>query len=116
MRKASIPLVGSVLAGVAAAACCTGPLVLLLLGFGGAWIGNLAKLEPYRPLFIAVALVSLYMAYLGIFRSQRQYPCAKDAACIDSGTSPLYKWLFTAVLIVVAVSIASPHLVPLFYA
>ena len=44
---------GSLVAGVAAAigasVCCLGPLVLLMLGIGGAWIGNLAAFEPYRP-------------------------------------------------------------------
>ncbi len=44
---------GSLLAGGVAAllasACCLGPLVLVVLGFSGAWIGNLTALEPYRP-------------------------------------------------------------------
>ncbi|EMR15037.1 mercuric transport protein, partial [Klebsiella quasipneumoniae] len=30
--------------------CCLGPLVLIALGFSGAWIGNLTVLEPYRPI------------------------------------------------------------------
>ncbi len=37
------------LAAILASACCLGPLVLIALGFSGAWIGNLAVLEPYRP-------------------------------------------------------------------
>ncbi|MCL6483096.1 MAG: mercuric transport protein, partial [Janthinobacterium lividum] len=39
------------LAAILASACCLGPLVLIALGFSGAWIGNLAVLEPYRPIF-----------------------------------------------------------------
>lgn len=35
-------------AGVAASACCTIPLALVSLGIGGAWIGSLTALEPYR--------------------------------------------------------------------
>ena len=53
---------GSLLAGGVAAllasACCLGPLVLVVLGFSGAWIGNLTALEPYRPWFLAAALVA----------------------------------------------------------
>ena len=36
------------LAAILASACCLGPLILVLLGFSGAWIANLAVLEPYR--------------------------------------------------------------------
>ncbi|MDH4275536.1 MAG: mercuric transporter MerT family protein, partial [Gammaproteobacteria bacterium] len=36
------------LAALLASTCCLGPLVLLLLGISGAWIGNLRFLEPYR--------------------------------------------------------------------
>ncbi|VCX09976.1 hypothetical protein BANRA_05706 [Klebsiella pneumoniae] len=46
------------LAAILASACCLGPLVLIALGFSGAWIGNLTVLEPYRPFFIGAALVA----------------------------------------------------------
>jgi len=38
------------LAAILASTCCLGPLVLITLGFSGAWIGNLTALEPYRPI------------------------------------------------------------------
>src|SRR3989442_639997 len=56
------------LAAILASACCLGPLVLIALGFSGAWIGNLAVLEPYRPIFIGVALVALFFAWRRIYR------------------------------------------------
>ena len=43
------------LAAILASTCCLGPLVLVALGFSGAWIGNLTILEPYRPIFIGAA-------------------------------------------------------------
>lgn len=46
------------LAAILASTCCLGPLILVALGFSGAWIGNLTALEPYRPIFIGVALVA----------------------------------------------------------
>ena len=46
------------LAAILASTCCLGPLVLVALGFSGAWIGNLTVLEPYRPIFIGAALVA----------------------------------------------------------
>ncbi|MGV8617633.1 mercuric transporter MerT family protein, partial [Pseudomonas aeruginosa] len=39
------------LAAILASTCCLGPLVLIALGFSGAWIGSLTVLEPYRPFF-----------------------------------------------------------------
>jgi len=46
-------------AAILASTCCLGPLILVLLGFSGAWIGNLTVLEPYRPFFLGLALVAL---------------------------------------------------------
>ena len=34
------------LAAILASTCCLGPLVLITLGFSGAWIGSLTVLEP----------------------------------------------------------------------
>ena len=56
------------LAAILASTCCLGPLVLITLGFSGAWIGNLTVLEPYRPIFIGVALVALFIAGRRVFR------------------------------------------------
>ena len=56
------------LAAILASACCLGPLVLVTVGFSGAWIANLTVLEPYRPLFISAALVALFFAWRRIFR------------------------------------------------
>jgi mercuric ion transport protein len=33
------------LAAILASTCCLGPLLLVMLGFSGAWIGNLTALE-----------------------------------------------------------------------
>ena len=33
-------------AGILASACCVGPLVLVSLGLGGAWVSTLTVLEP----------------------------------------------------------------------
>lgn len=45
--------VGGILGALAASSCCIVPLVLFGLGIGGAWIGNLTALAPYKPLFVA---------------------------------------------------------------
>ncbi len=80
-------LIAGGLAAILASTCCLGPLVLVALGFSGAWIGNLTVLEPYRPLFIGAALVALFFAWRRIFRpAQACKPgdvCAISAAEAD---------------------------------
>ena len=44
---------GGILGAIAASSCCVIPLILFSLGIGGAWIGNLTALAPYKPLFVA---------------------------------------------------------------
>ena len=92
-----------------------GPLVLLLLGFGGAWIGNLTALEPYRPVFIGIALVALFIAYQRIYRPKLAQPCGDGEVCAKPRANNLYKWLFIIVVVAVLVAIISPYLVPLIY-
>lgn len=55
--KLSFPIITGLLAALGASVCCAGPLVLLMLGVSGAWIGHLTLLEPYRPFFILVVLI-----------------------------------------------------------
>ena len=51
-------------AAVAASACCTIPLALVSLGIGGAWVGSLTALAPYRWIFVDLAVGALgYAAY-----------------------------------------------------
>ncbi len=101
------------MAALLASACCLGPLVLLLLGFSGAWIGNLAALEPYRPVFIAVAGVALYVAGRRIYRPVRQ--CAPDEVCALPQVRAIYKACFWLVVILVLLALAFPYVLPLFY-
>lgn len=51
-------------AATLASACCTIPLALVSLGIGGAWIGTLTALEPYRWIFATIAVGALgYAGY-----------------------------------------------------
>ena len=101
------------LAAILASTCCLGPLVLITLGVSGAWIGNLAALEPYRPIFIGTALVALFFAWRRIFRPAQA--CQPGEVCAVPRTQKVYKVLFWIVVALVAVALVFPYVVPLFY-
>ncbi|MBL1293081.1 MAG: mercuric transport protein [Thiotrichales bacterium] len=111
--KINVPLVGGLLAGIAASVCCVGSLILLLLGLGGAWVSYLTALEPYRPVFIAIAVIALSIAYLRIYRPKSGESCKKGKVCATLKVSRLYKRLFIGVVFVVIISITSPYLIPI---
>src|SRR5271154_3049261 len=79
-RAQKLVAAGGILAAIAASSCCIIPLLLFSLGVSGAWIGNLTRLAPYQPLFIAVTLVSLCCGYWLVLRTRRT-ACAAGAAC-----------------------------------
>lgn len=101
------------LAAILASTCCLGPLILVALGFSGAWIGNLTVLEPYRPLFIGAALVAMVFAYRRIFRPARA--CEPGDVCAVPEVRTTYKVIFWIVAALVFVALAFPYVLPLFY-
>ena len=107
------PLVAGGLAAILASTCCLGPLVLIALGFSGAWIGNLTVLEPYRPLFIGAALVALFFAWRRIFRPAQV--CKPGEVCAVPQVRTAYKLLFGLVTALVLVALGFPYILPLFY-
>ena len=114
-RVAKTTLAGGVLAAIVASVCCLGPLVLVTAGISGAWISNLTALEPYRPVFIAVALVFMGLAYRQIFIKARQpEACAPGTLCALPETNRTYKVIFWGVSALVLLALAFPFFVPLF--
>jgi len=106
-------LVTGGLAAILASTCCLGPLVLVALGFSGAWIGNLTVLEPYRPILIGAALVALGFAGRRIFRPAQA--CAPGEVCAVSQVRTTYKIIFWVVAALVLVALAFPYVLPFFY-
>ncbi|HEY3287042.1 MAG TPA: mercuric ion transporter MerT [Gemmatimonadaceae bacterium] len=106
-------LVAGGLAAILASTCCLGPLVLLALGVSGAWIGTLTRLEPYRPLFLGVALVAVAFAQRRIFRMPTA--CAPGEVCAIPRVQTAYRVLFWTVVVLLAIAFAFPFIAPLFY-
>lgn len=101
------------LAAVLASTCCLGPLVLVALGFSGAWIGNLTQLEHYRPYFIGVALISLFFAWRRLF--QPVHACQEGKVCAIVQVRRTYKLIFWMVVALVVIALGFPYVLPFFY-
>ena len=113
---AKTTLAGGTLAAIAASACCLGPLVLISLGVSGAWISNLSALEPYRPLFIGVALGFMAFAYRQIFvKARAAQACEPGTLCAIPATNTVYRTLFWIVSALVLLALVFPYFLPLFY-
>jgi mercuric ion transport protein len=108
-------LAGGALAAIVASACCLGPLVLISLGIGGAWISNLTLLEPLRPIFIGIALLCVALAYRKIHRAPTTETCAPGSLCAMPGTNLAYRFLFWGTSFLVLIALAYPYVVTWFY-
>ena len=108
---------GSLLAGgiaaLLASACCLGPLVLLALGFSGAWIASLTLLEPCRPVFIIAALLALWLAWRRIWRPVAA--CQPGEVCAIPRVRRAYKVVFTLVGALVLIALTFPYVAHWFY-
>lgn len=101
------------IAALLASTCCLGPLVLLMLGFSGAWIGNLSLLEPYRLYLAGLALLALAFAARAVW-----WPavwCQPGEVCARPAVARWYRWLFVATALLIVLALATPALAPLLY-
>ena len=106
-------LIGGALAALAASACCLEPLVLVTVGVSGAWISNLTALEPYRPVFIGMALAMLGLAWRKIYRLPAAAACEPASLCARPYTNRVYRVLFWLVSGLVLLALALPYFLPL---
>lgn len=101
------------LAAILASTCCLGPLILVMLGFTGAWIGNLSALEPYRPLFLTVAIVTLGLAAWQMFRPGQT--CEATGTCSIPRSRRIQKVFFAVVAVLALVAFVFPYFARFFY-
>lgn len=99
-------------AAVAASACCTVPLLLVSLGVGGAWVGSLTASEPYRPLFVVLAIGALGYVAWREWRASRLVASGVDCDCEVDAVRPQTRRAILGVGALAAVLLlASPWLV-----
>lgn len=105
-------LVAGVLAAIGASVCCVGPLLLLALGIGGAWIAHLIALEPLRPWFTAVTLVFLGLSFHRLYL--RPQSCEPVDSCAVPAVLKRQRLIFWIVSSAILALLSVPSLAPLF--
>jgi mercuric ion transport protein len=110
LPKAGLAAAGGVLGALAASSCCIIPLVLFTLGISGAWIGNLAALEPYQPYFLAVTAAFLGLGYYLVYRPK--VACSDGEACARPLPNRLVKIALWGATAIAGVAILFPYLAP----
>jgi mercuric ion transport protein len=112
-RGAALLSVGGVLAALGAASCCVIPFALFLAGIGGAWIGNLTALEPYQPVFAAVALGFVgYGAYLVYWKPGPA--CADGSYCARPASGRMARIGLWSAGTLVVIAVGFPYLARVF--
>ena len=110
-RRQKIAATGGVLGAIAAASCCILPLVLFSVGAGGAWIGNMAALMPYQPIFAAVTIGFLGYGYWLVYRAPKAVS-ADGAACARPMSGKLVRVALWSATVLVAAALAFPYVAP----
>ncbi len=97
----------SVVAAALASACCLGPV--LLAGIGAGALGAAAvRLEPLRPVFLAVTAVLLAFAFYGAYRHTGT--CEADGRC-RAASGPGARFVVWLVAALVGLLVAFPYYV-----
>lgn len=111
--RSAIPALGTgIAAALLASLCCVAPLVLVLVGVSGAWMSQLAALERFQPIFLAVAAAALFMAWQKIWSDPA---CVDGRSCAAPARRRLQKTVFLAGVALFAVVLGFPLVAPWFY-
>jgi len=101
------PLLLAIVAGIGASACCIGPLLLLSLGLGGAWVGNLTAMEPYSGYFTAITFVILAVVFHKLYVATKQ--CDEGEACGNPKILENQRIIFWVVSIILIAMMSFPY-------
>ena len=106
-------MLAGLLAALGATACCFGPLLLVTLGLGGAWVSSFRTLEPYQPVFAILTLVCVGFAFYRLYVFPRQ--CAPGDVCAIPAVLKRQRIIFWLVVLIVAAMFSFPLFAPIFY-
>ena len=97
----------AIVAGLGASACCIGPLLLLSLGIGGAWVGNLTAMEPYSGYFTVITLIILGVVFYKLYIAPQK--CEDGSICANPKVLKNQRIIFWLVSIILIVMMSFPY-------
>jgi len=104
--------IGAVLAAIGASACCVGPLLLISLGIGGAWMSTLTSMESIRPIFFFLTLLFIWMGFNKLYLNEDS--CQDGASCASTKVQKRQRLLFWIGSIAILLLLAFPWYDPYF--
>jgi mercuric ion transport protein len=104
--------IGAALAAIGASVCCVGPLLLLSLGIGGAWMSTLTSMESVRPFFILLTFVLIVLGYRKLYVLPEN--CEVGTACALSDEKHKQRMVFWVGSTLVLLLLAFPWFAPIF--
>lgn len=106
-----LPATGSLLGVVALGSCCVLPLVLVSLGVGGAFIGQLTALYAYKWYTLAFAVIVIGWGFRAAYRPVPVAECA-DGTCATPINRRLMRGLVWTAAVLATLAFAFPYAVP----
>ena len=104
--------IGTALAAIGASVCCVGPLLLLSLGIGGAWMSTLTSMETVRPFFILLTLILIGLGYRKLYVLSES--CEAGSACALPEEKHKQRMIFWIGSALVFLLLAFPWYAPIF--
>lgn len=105
---------GGVAGAILASSCCVLPLALVMFGVSGAWIGGLTLLEPYKPVFMAVAAVFIGLGFWQVYFRPRP-KCEDGSYCARPQSALITQIALWLAATLVALAATTDWWAPLFY-
>ncbi|PTN07645.1 mercuric ion transport protein [Nitrosomonas aestuarii] len=106
--------IGTILATIGASICCVGPLLLLSLGIGGAWMSTLTSMETVRPFFLILTLIFIGLGYRKLYLIPER--CEEGEACASPDVKQKQRVIFWIGSGLILLLLALPWYVPYFIA
>jgi len=111
-KSTSLLGAGAVLAAIGASVCCVGPLLLLSLGIGGAWMSTLTSMETVRPFFLVLTLIFIALGYRKLYLVPES--CAEGEACAKPEVQKNQRTIFWVGSVLIMLLLAFPWYAPFF--
>ncbi len=113
-RKRNIFAAGGVIGAILASTCCVVPLLFVMHGISGAWIGNLTALEPYKPYFAGIALVFIGLGFRQVYFKAKP-ACVDGSYCAKPQSAVITKTALCLSTVVILLALTINWWAPLFY-